>query len=120
MTFQHLKEKMVAHPHVNLLSTVPREHPLMLLCRQLVLFAISEDVTTHRASPARSSHSPSTSFQEEHAAPLFTPIKTSLDDNKTDLERHLWNHYSWFTASLFDRFVGHTPLSAVWHFYPQE
>ena len=94
MTFQHLKEKMVAHPHVNLLSTVPREHPLMLLCRQLVLFAISEDVTAHRASPARSSHSPSTSFQEEHAAPLFTPIKTSLDDNKADLERHLWDHLS--------------------------
>ena len=113
MTFQHLKEKMVAHPHVNILSTFPREHPLMLLCRQLVLFAISEDVTAHRASPAHSSHSPSTSLQEEHAAPSFSPVETSLDDNKADLERHLWNHYSWFTASLFDRFVGHITLSTV-------
>ena len=94
MTSQHLKEKMVAHPHVNLLSAVPQEHPLMLLCRQLAPFAISEDATTHRASPARSSHSPSTSLLEEHAAPLFTPIKTSLDDNKADLEMHLWDHLS--------------------------
>ena len=110
----------MAHPHVNLLSTVPREHPLMLLCRQLVLFAISEDVTAHRASPAHSSHSSSTSLREKHAAPSFIPVETSLDDNKAHLERHLWNHYLWFTVSLFDRFDGHITLSTVWHFNLQE
>ena len=72
----------------------PSRASLMLLCRQLAPFAISEDATIHRASPARSSHFPSTSLQEELAAPLFTPVETSLDDNKADLERHLWDHLS--------------------------
>ena len=111
---------MVAYPHVNHLSAVPQEHPLMLLCRQLTPFAISEDVTAHRASPARSLHSSSTSLQEEHAAPSFTPVETSLDDNNADLEQHLWNHYPWFTASPFDKFVGHITLSTTWHFNPHE
>ena len=98
----------------------PSRASLMLLCRQLAPFAISEDATIHRASPARSSHFPSTSLQEEHAAPSFSPVETSLDDNKADLERHLWNHYPWFTVSLFDRFDGHITLSTVWHFNLQE
>jgi len=90
------------------------------VCHPLTPFAISEDFTAHRASPAHSLHSSSTSLREKHAAPSNTSAEISLDDNKADLERHLKNHYPWFTASLFDRFVGHITLSTTWHFNPHE
>ena len=83
-TFQHLKEKLVAYHHVNLLSAVPRQHPLLLVCHPLTPFAISEDFTAHRASPAHSLHSSSTSLREKHAAPSNTSVEISLDDNKAE------------------------------------
>jgi len=55
-----------------------------LVCHPLTPFAISEDFTAHRASPAHSLHSSSTSLREKHAAPSNTSVEISLDDNKAE------------------------------------